>query len=120
MDKDFLGLFNDIKGDLTKYVNLRMKLLKIETYEKAGKIAASLSFVLVLMFIVFFAVLFLFLGLGYYLGQWLNDQAMGMCLIGGLYLIILAIVILFRKQLTSKIFSLFVSELMDGDNDDED
>ncbi len=117
MEKDLFGLFDDVKKDVIMYGDLRLKLLKLETYEKAGKVSAALSFVFVLLFIVFFAVLFLFLGLGYYLGQLLDNQAFGMCLIGGLYLLILLLVILCRKSFMGKIFSLFISELMADDDE---
>ncbi len=119
MEKNLADVFTDVKKDVTTYLDLRLKLLKLETYEKTGKIAAVMSFVFVILFIVFFAVLFLFLGLGYHLGNLLDNQALGMTLIGSIYLLILIIAILFRKSFMSKIFSLFIAELTADDDGKE-
>lgn len=119
MEKDLQSVFNITKDNVTKYIDLRLKLLKIETYEKVGKVSSVLLLVLLVLFIVFFAVLFLFMGLGYYLGQVLDSQSLGMSLIGGLYLLILLAVILCRKLIMNKIFGLFISELMKEDDDNE-
>ena len=119
MEKNVTGIFSEIKKDITTYLELRFKLLKIETYEKTGKAGAALSFIFILLFIVFFAILFLFFGLGYYLGEMLNSQALGMFAVGALYLIILGFVILFRKGIMRKFFNLFISELRSEEDDEQ-
>lgn len=112
-------MLNVTKDNILKYVELRLKLLKIETYEKLGKVSAVLLIVLLVLFIVFFAVLFLFLGLGYFLGDVLGSLSLGMVLTGGLYLLFLAVVLLARKKIMEKVFNLFVSELMKDDDGNE-
>lgn len=116
MEKDLQDLFTITKDNVSKYIDLRLKLLKIETYEKVGKVSSVLLLILLILFIVFFAVLFLFMGLGYYLGQVLGNQSLGMALIGGLYLILLISVILYRNKIMNNLFNLFVSELMKDDD----
>lgn len=119
MENDLHGLFTVTKNNIARYIDLRLKLLKIETYEKAGKVSSVLLLILMILFVVFFAVLFLFLGLGFYLGQILDSLPLGMALTGVLYLILLAGVVLCRNKITNNLFKLFVSELMKDDDGEE-
>ena len=119
MEKNISGLFNLIKDDVKRYVDLRLKLLKVETYEKAGQAAAVCSLAVIILLIVFFAIFFLFLGLGCYLGQVLGNLALGIALVGVLYLLLLVLVLLLRHRIMDRVFGLFVRELMEGDAHEE-
>ncbi len=115
---NMLDFLKDVKEDISKYLDLRLKLLKIEVYEKAGKISSVLSVLLIIFFVAFFAILFLFLALGFYWGNLLGSLALGMCLVGGIYILVLLTVILFRKKIMGKIFNLFITELIEDDEEE--
>ena len=69
MEKESGEIFRKLKKDLTTYVELKLGLLKLDTYERIGKVVAVLSYGIILLFLAFFAILFIFLTLGF----WLED-----------------------------------------------
>lgn len=119
MEKNLQGFFSIFKDDVLKYIDLRLKLFRIEAYEKIGKVSAVSLLVLIFVFMIFFAVLFLFLGLGLYLGQLFGSLSLGMVAVGFLYLLLSVVLFLCRKYIMNKVFELFVSELMKEENGDK-
>ena len=67
MEKDAGEIFRELKKDLSAYVELKLELLKLNTYERTGKVIAVLSYGVILLFLAFFAILFIFLALGFFL-----------------------------------------------------
>ena len=65
MEKDSGTVFRELKEDVSAYVELKLELLKLSTYERTGKVIAVLSYGLILLFLAFFAILFIFLALGF-------------------------------------------------------
>ena len=63
MEKDSGTVFRELKEDVSAYVELKLELLKLSTYERTGKVIAVLSYGLILLFLAFFAILFIFLAL---------------------------------------------------------
>ena len=50
--KDSEKVFQNLKEDISAYINLKLELLKLNTYEKSGKIIGLLSYGLILFFLV--------------------------------------------------------------------
>ena len=70
--------FAELKEDISTYVELRLELLKLNTYERVAKTMAVFSYGIVLVLLAFFAIFFLFLALGFfwenYWVAWLWDS----------------------------------------------
>ena len=75
--KDSEKVFQNLKEDISAYINLKLELLKLNTYEKSGKIIGLLSYGLILFFLVVFVILFIFLSLGFFLGDLFDNAAIG-------------------------------------------
>ena len=60
-------VFQNLKQDVSAYMELKLELLKLNTYERIGKVIGLLSYGLILLFLAFFAVLFIFLALGFFI-----------------------------------------------------
>lgn len=118
MEKDLGQIFNELKEDISTYVEIRFNFYKLSLYEKAGKLVSSLSYILALVVLVFMATFFLFLALGFLLGEWLNSTGAGIAIVAGIYLIIIGILIMNKKGFSDKIMNNVISAL-DDDNDDE-
>ena len=73
--------FAELKEDISTYVELRLELLKLNTYERVAKTMAVFSYGIVLVLLAFFAILFLFLALGFFLGELLGSMALGFVLV---------------------------------------
>ena len=77
MEKDSGEIFRELKKDLSAYVELKLELLKLNTYERTGKVIAVLSYGVILLFLAFFAILFIFLALGFFLGDLFGSAGFG-------------------------------------------
>lgn len=116
MEKDLGQIFNELKDDLSTYAELKFELLKLNTYERAGKLVGILSYGLVALILAFFATLFLFLALGILLGEALNSYSGGFAIIGGIYLLSVGILMMFKKRFLAKITNIVIDAL-DGPDD---
>ena len=86
-------IFQNLRKDISTFIDLKLELLKLNAYEKSGKIVALLSYGLILLFLAFFAILFIFLALGFFIGEVLDNAAAGFGVITFLYLVIIILVI---------------------------
>ena len=112
MERDLGSLLSDIKKELTAYISLKLEILKLDIYEKSSVFSSVLLYGLVLLLIVFFAVLFLFLALGFYIGNLLNNFAIGMASVAGLYIIALCILLWKRKKIQNWMTNIFVEQIV--------
>ncbi len=118
-DKNLGSLFSDIKREVMALVNLKLKIFRLDVYEKTSITSSVLLFGLILLLVVFFAVLFLFLALGMFLGECLGSNAAGMGLIALLYLLMFAVLLFQRKSIQAWLVDLFLTELTKNDDGDE-
>lgn len=119
MEKDLGQIFNELKDDVSTFVELKFELLKLNTYERIGKLVSILSYGLVLAALGFFALLFLFLGLGFLLGEWLNSVSAGMAIVGGVYILFIGILIMSKSWFSTRIMNLIIDALDGDDNNNE-
>lgn len=100
-----VGFFKD-------YVDKRLGLLKLEMTEKSVNLVsiAIYTLILAILLICFFA--FLFIGLGFFIGNLLGNNAYGMLIMAGIFLLIIfvfsllknSILLGLKNKLVSKIF----------------
>ncbi len=113
--KDSEKIFQNLKNDISAYINLKLELLKLNTYEKTGKIIGLLSYGLILFFLIVFVVLFLFLSLGFYLGDVFDNAAIGFGIIAILYLLIIGIAVKNAKRIQTKVLNAVIATLVTND-----
>ena len=112
--------FAELKEDISTYVELRLELLKLNTYERVAKTMAVFSYGIVLILLAFFTILFLFLALGFFLGELLGSMALGFVLVVGMYLLLFGIIIFFKKKITSKVMNEIIIAMMSKDEKDNE
>jgi len=117
MEKDLGQIFTELKDDVSSFVEIKLEFFKLTLYEKAGKLVSSLSYVLALVVLAFMATFFLFLSLGFLLGEWLKSTSAGIAIVGGIYLILIGILIMNKKWFSVKIANSVIDAL---DNDDDE
>jgi hypothetical protein len=85
--------------DVEDYIETYIKLSALKATDKAAGIASvSVTAILVLTFTVL-VLLFLGFGLGWWIGENMNNMLAGFAIVAGIYLLLTAIVVLFRKNL---------------------
>ena len=105
MEKDSEKIFRELKKDVSTYLELKLELLKLNTYESTGKVVSILSYGLVLMLLAFFAILFIFLALGFFLGDWFGSVGAGFVTVAFLYVILLWIIIANKEKIRLKVLN---------------
>lgn len=110
--KDSEKIFQNLKEDISAYINLKLELLKLNTYEKSGKIISLLSYGLILFFLVVFVILFIFLSLGFFLGDLLDNAAIGFDIISLLYLVLIGITVKKAQWIQTKVLNKVIATLI--------
>lgn len=109
-------VFQNLKQDVSAYMELKLELLKLNTYERTGKVIGLLSYGLILLFLAFFAVLFIFLALGFFLGEILDVPGSGFAIVALLYVAIIWIITKNEAKIRTKILNLAIAALAANDD----
>ncbi|HEY5825177.1 MAG TPA: hypothetical protein VIT44_12455 [Cyclobacteriaceae bacterium] len=96
-----MGEIKDKAEDLTNhigdYLDTFYKLSVINVTGKAsGIVSAGITSIIIILFLMF-ALLFACMGLGWWLGEQLNNMLAGFGIISAFYVLLIGIIILFRK-----------------------
>lgn len=118
-ENESIDFFQDFKVLMTDYLTARLKLLKIEVYEKTAKISATLFSSLMIAILAFMLLFFLSIALGFYFGTIFNSYGTGFMIVTGLYLLILLPFLFFGKGLIEKlIVNRMIEQLMEKEEDE--
>ena len=111
MEKNAEEVFRELREDISTYAELKLELLKLNAYEKSGRVLAVLSYGLLLFALVTTAVLFALLTLGFLISEWLHSMAAGLGIVAALYLIQIILLILNRNRIRRKIINIVIAAL---------
>jgi hypothetical protein len=109
-----------VKGDLSTYAEMKLRILKLTAIERAAGILATLSHGLILVLFGFFSVLFLFMALGFFLAELLGSMALGFLLVGGIYLLLTLLFILAQGTCRLKLMNKMINAFQAKDDDDDE
>ena len=117
--REAVDFFLDLKVLMTDYLTARIKLLKLEVFEKTAKISATLFSSLVIAMLASLMLFFLSIALGFYFGAVFDSYGTGFMVVTGLYLLLLIPFILFRKSLIEKlIINRLIEQLTENEEDE--
>ena len=117
--REAVDFFLDLKVLMTDYLTARIKLLKLEVFEKTAKISATLFSSLVIAMLASLMLFFLSIALGFYFGAVFDSYGTGFMVVTGLYLLLLVPFILFRKSLIEKlIINRLIEQLTENEEDE--
>lgn len=90
--------------DLVKqYASKRLELLKMEATEKSSLGAGTLTFLILASISGLFFLILFNIGIGLWIGSLLGNYGYGVLIVAGFYLLLLALVLAFRKSITNKV-----------------
>jgi len=113
-------VIGELRQLITEYFDARLKLIKLETFEKIAKVTAVLFSSLVVALLGFFLLFFLSMSLGFYLSKVFDSYALGFFAVTGLYLILFVFVLLMKKDLLEEfLIERIIGELTKKEEDDE-
>lgn len=122
MEDNFSNYFNQTGKVAKEYLETRLDLIKLQAAGKLSK-ALGLFFSLILAFLLFFFVIvFLGMVLGFWIGEMTNSFTLGFSCSAALFIVLLGILLIFRKPLIQiPLSNMLVRELMsEMDIDDEE
>jgi len=115
-----MSIFGQLKDKITQYVDVYVKLLKINFISRTSGLLSYFIFTMIAMFIAFCILLFVGLGL---VEVFVNLGASKMASFFytiGVYLLLLLSVIGLRRPITRFFASAIIKVLTDGDEDEEE
>ena len=115
MKKDLGNVFRELKDDVAAFAELKFELLKLNTYERIGKVIAILSYGLLSSSLILITILFTMLTLGFFFSNLLNSTTAGFGIIVGLCLILVVIVVVNKNRIRLKVINLIISALISSD-----
>lgn len=120
MEKDAGQIFRKIRKDTLVYLEAKLELLKLATYESVSKVIAVLSYAVILSFTAFFVILFIFLALGFYLGDLFGSFGAGFAVVAALYLILIGLIILLKNKVRQGIQDMVITALINNEEKKND
>jgi len=117
--KEKSPIISELKLLITEYFDARLKLIKLDSFEKIAKVIAVLFSSLVVALLGFFLLFFLSMSASYYLAGLFNSNALGFLAVTGLYLILFAVILSKKEFLESFIIERIIGELTGKEDDDE-
>ncbi|MCF6401930.1 hypothetical protein L3C95_03540 [Chitinophaga filiformis] len=113
MEDNFSNYFNQTGKVAKEYLETRLDLIKLQAAGKLSK-ALALFFSLILAFLLFFFVIvFLGMVLGFWIGEMTNSFTIGFSCSAALFIVLLGILLIFRKPLIQvPLSNILIKELM--------
>lgn len=118
-------MFSNVKEKITRHIQIRVDLLKLEVIQRSSGIMSYFMFALICLFIFFSAIMFLGFGLSELFIDAGMSRGASFLLTTGLYVLLLTTIILLRGKITRFFSSTFISILTENSvekegTDDED
>lgn len=89
----------DVTEGVKEYINTRYDLIVLKTYEKISNVGSEFISLVLILKISAFALLLLSFAGAFYISTIFNDTYIGFIIVGGGYLLISLILLIFKKQL---------------------
>lgn len=89
----------DLTDSISDYIQTYYKLTLLNVADKSTTLGASVMAALVVAFLGIFVLLFSGIALGIWLGHLLENEALGYLLVAGLYLLLIVLIVILRKNL---------------------
>jgi hypothetical protein len=90
--------------DIKEHLNTRYELVVLKAAERGSSLAAGIISQMLIAFISVLAIIILSFAAAYYISSVRNDQYSGFIIVGGVYLLLVMICVMFRKKLLSNPF----------------
>jgi hypothetical protein len=115
-----MNILGRIKDKITRYIDVYLRLAKLNVIDKVSGVFGYFIFILILLFLFFCVVLFLGLGVVELFMLLGFTKAASFFLTIGVYLLLLALVVALRKRIITSLSDVFIRKLTEGDTKKEE
>ncbi|NDV95551.1 hypothetical protein D0T84_11605 [Dysgonomonas sp. 521] len=102
-EKSLNIIIEEIKLELLSYINRRIRLFKLDAFEKLSISASGLGYGLIILAIVAVILFFVLIGMAFFVGELLNSLAAGFGIMALFSLLVLLVVVLCRGKIKQSI-----------------
>ncbi|HMS51335.1 MAG: hypothetical protein IPI59_12470 [Sphingobacteriales bacterium] len=113
------NLIEKTVADLKTYVELQLTYYKLESSEKIASVTAVLVSVFLIILVLLFTFIFVNLSIAAILADVFDSLTLGFGLFALMHLILFISIVVFRKEIEKKLFSLALKALI-SNNDEND
>ncbi len=103
-----------------KYFQARLDVLKLTIVERIAVVMGFFLLMVLSMMLTLAFLVFLGMGLGEYLGEVTGHIYQGYLIVAGIYLLVLGLIMMFKRNVKRWFAGLFISLLTTDDDDDDD
>jgi len=114
-----MDIINEWKNKIVQYVNVHIKLIKIDFIERSSYIMGYFIFTIISLLFLLCILLFLGLGLAEWFSALVNSRTGGFFMVIGVYFLVFLILLGLRKPLMRFFASTFIHVLTEHDEEDE-
>lgn len=100
------------------YLSARLDMMKLSLVERVSLILGFFMFAMVGMMMTMAVIIFLGIGLSQYFAEVTGSTPLGYLIVSGIYILLLLLIIVFKRRMHIWFAGLFVS-LLTGDEDEE-
>ena len=98
--------------DIVKdYASKRLELLKMEATEKSSVTAGTITYLSLAAVAGLFFIILLNIGLGFLIGNWVDNYAYGFLILAGVYLLLIIIIFAARNAIKGMIANKIIKSL---------
>ncbi len=117
--KSFFENISELRENLLKFVETKVSYYGLVAFEKSAKLVSSLISSAVIILILFLALIFFSGAAGLYFGHLLESYLLGLLIVGGFYLLLGIVFIIFRKKIFGRMVIKSLGETFFQDDDEE-
>lgn len=119
-ERSFNDYYKILNRDISKFIELKVDLFKLEFIEAFSSIFSKIITVWVSLILGIIFITFLLISLGFYLGKLLGAYHWGFLIISGIFLLFAIIFVLMRNVfLTNPLINTMIDTLFDKNNNNE-
>jgi hypothetical protein len=107
----------ELTESITDYLETSYKLAVIEAADKSTKMLASVTAFCIVLLLGLFVILFAGVALGIWLGNLVNNAALGFVLVAALFLLIILLLIAMRKRIVFPVIRNTLINMLYEEND---
>lgn len=117
--KSFFENISELRENLLKYLETKVTYYGLVAFEKTARLVSSLVSNAAIILIMLLALLFFSAAAGLYFGRLLESYELGLLIIGGFYLLLGIVFIIFRKNIFGRLVIKSLGEVFFQDDDEE-
>lgn len=114
-----MSILSQLKEKVTQYLNVYIRLLKVNVIGRTASVFSYFLFVLICLFIFFCIILYTGFGLTEVFAEAGLSKIASFFIMTGIYILLLVIVVALRKNITRFFANGFIRVLSEGDGEEE-